>query len=139
MTEGFGNEQNPSGIWQKLWVDLITNFNVIMASPIINSPNKYEKAWQTQELLHGQIPPECQQDTQETFKKTKEVMQRKVTGYDAVDRARYKQQTNYLEREALLNLNTETIISLFAHKWINKSFGAKPRFERKGHLAVPEA
>jgi hypothetical protein len=133
MTERQNNNQNPSGIWQGIWANLIVEFNIIMAS---RSPDKNLDAWKIICLLKRQIPPECQEDIKTNFKKLEEIMNKPTGGYSEIERRTAKRKQIFAEApNALLDLMGSIIKSLYERKWINKpDYNAQPKYEGRGTL-----
>jgi len=130
MTERQNNNQNPSGIWQGIWANLIIEFNVQMTS------GNYLAAWETMKLITIEIPFECQKDIENHYKNTVKIMSKPVSSYSYVMGVNSKKQQIYMEApESLQKLMAEVIKSLYDRKWINRpDFNAQPKFEKKGHL-----
>lgn len=124
MSETKGNKgQNPSGIWQAIWVDLIKTINENL---ITGTANTFRIAWRSLLVLQKTIPPQCIEDTKEEYKKAKETMDFKSYNKDK----QLEIDAPYALREVL----GAVIFSLFDRGWINKDFGIKPKFDGGGEL-----
>jgi hypothetical protein len=121
--------QNPSGIWQGRWakqLDIIifhfSNFSV-------------SAAWNALEDFKTILPPDCEKDIEEIFKKTKAIVCKTlivstVTFYGQRAVNRYRDNVILpAERELLTAIKR----SLFDRGWINKdsSFGVDANGESK--------
>lgn len=115
------NNQNPSGIWQQIWAKLFWQ-----AIDQITFQN-FIGAWETLQLLKVQIPPECEEDTIEAYKKTEAVMKKPISSYNYVATAQKKQRQIQSEApEALRELIGAVRKSLYIKGWINKDFTIRP-------------
>lgn len=133
MSERQNNNQNPSGIWQGIWANLIVEFNLIMAS---RSPEKNLDAWKILNLLKRQIPPECQEDINNEFQKLNVIMNKPVSGYSEIQRRSVKRKQIFQEApDALLDLMGSIIKSLYERKWISRpDYTATPRSTGTPHI-----
>lgn len=138
MTENSQNQNNPTGIWQSMWCNLFTLFFNQF------SERKYTASYETLKMLKKSIPPECEKDVDSEFEKVAKVFKKPAlpaSGYWAYDDAQFNKQHQIITETPTLLLNLIGLIrnSLYEKGWINKNFGAKPRYEKKGHLTIPEA
>lgn len=116
------NSQNPSGIWQTIWGNLFYKFNEEMLN------NNYIRAWKTVQLLKAQIPPECEKDILEEYKRTDNIMKKPIEAYTSTEAKRRKNyQLNNEAPEGLLQLMGNIRQSLYDRNWINKDFSIHPR------------
>jgi hypothetical protein len=129
---------NPFGIWQSIWADLIKAFNEQMIYAISSDfpENNYNIAWTTLIALNESIPTECREDVQTTYSICEQTFYKPIKGYDLY--SKHISKRNQIRREgpsALWKLDGEIITSLHKRGWINKpDFSASPKYEKKGHL-----
>jgi hypothetical protein len=125
------NQNNPTGIWQHIWVTL-----TLQALEQLSN-KKYLSAWETLKLLTKEIPPECEQDCKPQYEKITKIIQQiyQIKGNtlkNVTDTQMYRIQRDL--PEPLIEFLGTIRKSLFDNGWINKSFGAKPKFEGGGTL-----
>lgn len=138
MSEFSQNQNNPTGIWQSMWCDLFKQFFDQYTT------KNYLGAFETLKILKKSIPPECEKDVTLDFEKVSSVFNKtgKPTyGYWAYEEAQFNKMHRIITETPMLLLELLGSIrnSLYEKGWINKNFGAKPRFEKKGHLSIPGA
>lgn len=123
------NQNNPSGIWQHIWVTLtIQALNEY-------SQRQYEKCFKTLQLLKSQLPPECAKDVSQKFEQITKIIQTPVTGYNLQDAQ--EKRLIHITREiptTLIELLGNITNSLYTHNWINKSFNVAPLSTKKPHI-----
>ncbi len=131
MTEYSQNQNNPTGIWQHIWVTLT------LQAIEQYSKKQYLSMWETLKILKKEIPPECENDCEAQYTKITQIVQEinKITGnklQSVKDIYAYRVYRDL--PEPLLDLLGQIRKSLFEKGWINKNFGAKPKFGGTGTL-----
>lgn len=125
------NQNNPTGIWQHIWVTLI-----IQALEEYKR-NDYVGCYNTTKLLKTQLPPECETEITEKFnviiKILKKISETKGSTLQQVQDKQIYLIHNELP-EPLLELLGAVRKSLFDKGWINKNFGASPINKKKPHI-----
>lgn len=132
MSEHTQNQNNPTGIWQHIWVTLT------MQALTEYKEKKYLACWETIKLLKAELPPECEAEIQQEYNKIKIIMKKQIPGFNQQNVV--ERRTAYLQAELpdpLLEIIGDIRHTLFKNNWINKNFSAKPVFEKKGHLTIP--
>ncbi len=129
MSEYGQNQNNPSGIWQHIWVTL-----KMQALEELHA-KKYLAAWDTIQSLVDELPPDCQTDCLKMCRQIEEIVKVNPHGYSSnnVLQNRLKHIETNLPKP-LRDLMREITASLFRNGWINKNFGAKPKFSGGGTL-----
>jgi hypothetical protein len=124
------NSQNPSGIWQGIWAELFRQMINQMTF------NNYVGAWETSLIIQAQLPPDCREDVKPFYLETSKIFSKEVEGYNKMAAYQNKiKQVNKEAPQALRNLMSQIISSLYERKWINRpDFSAQPKYEKKGHL-----
>jgi hypothetical protein len=129
MSEYSQNQNNPSGIWQHIWVTL-----TMQALDAFNQ-KKYITAYNVLLTYKTQLPPECEKECQTKYEEIQKIIGAQTEGYSQENAE--EKRTAYLHKELpkkILELLATIRNSLFEHGWINKSFGAKPKFSGGGTL-----
>ena len=120
----YNNQNNPSGIWQTIWLKLIME----AIEEIING--NYVKSYLIMQILQQELPPDCETDTAEKYKEIEKIYQKgfEIKASDYVT-AQTKQSAYFSKnlRTPLLTLLGTVRTSLFKNGWIHKDFTVRPR------------
>jgi hypothetical protein len=131
MTEYSQNQNNPTGIWQHIWVTLT------LQAIEQYSKKQYLSMWETLKILKKEIPPECEKDCEVQYTKITQIVQEinKITGnklQSVKDTYAYRVYRDL--PEPLLDLLGQIRKSLFEKGWINKNFQIQPLSTKKPHM-----
>lgn len=120
---------NPTGIWQSLWLKLISQ-----ALDEI-SQRRYVSAWQTLQLLRTQIPPECEQEVKKYYDAIEPIVNKQFRGNNLQEAQELRAHYIFLKMQTpLLELLSAIRTSLYEHNWINKDFTVRARITQGAQL-----
>lgn len=118
LENNHNSQPNPSGIWQALWLKLISQALEQTAF------RQYLDAWETLKLLKTQLPPECEKDCKKGYMDAEKVFSQQIQRFSLNQTIRAR--ANYISKNApnvLLQLLGDIRTSLYEHKWITKDTG----------------
>ncbi len=119
--------------WQSVWINLINNSANCWVS------RDYNGAWRNLKILREWLPQECYDETNNIYTEIKGKLE-KIKGHGGtmgLVASRRKSNVEGYLREKTLDCSGIVRRSLEKNGWLNRESGAKPLYEKKGHLGTP--
>jgi len=99
-----------------------------------------QSTWEGLKALYVILPPECEEDVKEAFEAVKQKREKlnQIQGVDSIDATnRRKLALKIYQSQANFELFSKFKKSLYEKDWLKFDRGAKPKYEKKGHLKLP--
>jgi hypothetical protein len=129
------NQNNPTGIWQHIWITLTMKYLENMAE------KNYLGAWEALKDYKEELPPECATEAEELYKKIESIINEIYT-LKGNSLQTVKEKQAYLIHQKLpqplRELKGKITKSLFDNGWINKNFTIHPRNQNTAKIGVQE-
>lgn len=135
MTEYSQNQNNPTGIWQHIWVTLTMKYLEYMAQ------KNYLGAWETLKDYKEELPPECAEECKKLYENIESLISEIYTiKGNSLQTVKEKQAylTHQKLPQPLRELKGQITQSLFDNNWINKNFHIQPLSTKKPHMGEPK-